>query len=162
MPNDDEAQAARVAGSLVGVATEAWSQSRLLIDSARNNGFGILALDVAAVIGLGSVAGTRAWPPHWWWTSVGFILSAAASIIPPPGRRTPTDSLPDLSGLFAQALAKLPDEAEAMTQVANRVMALATGNLGTAERRRGFNTVALGMLAGSAIATVLLFLHDFH
>lgn len=163
---------ASVARSLVSVSLESWAHSFQLIAVERADSVGILATNAAAVIGLAAIAASRRWPMHWWWSLPLFVVSAiVCSVIPllpkwiasrlPALFRPVPYTLPNLRDLYAQALANLPDEAAAQTDMAVRVQGSASRDFGAAQRRRGFNTVALGILAVGAVFTVLLFLHDF-
>jgi hypothetical protein len=157
---------------MIPISIEAWAHSFQLIAIERADSVGILATDAAAVIGLAAIAAGRHWPQHWWWSLPVFVVSAItcagvpllpkwAVRIMPSFLRPSAYSLPNFTEMYEQALARLQDEAAAATDTAGRIQGLAAKDFAAAWGRRGFNTVALGMLGIGAIFTVLLFLHDF-
>ena len=152
---------AHIASNIVAVATEAWSQSRQLVAAEATDAFGILALNVAGIVGLGSIAAIRDWPPRWWWGLIPFGASSAICTVV-PRVLSAAEGQPKLGGMYAQALTRLPDVDAALTVLADRIQALTAGNLGVVSRRRRFNGIALVIMVGGAVFEVLLFLKDFH
>lgn len=166
-------RSASVAKSMLSVSLQIWSQAFQLIAVERADAIGVLAVDAAAVIGLSAIAAARNWPHHWWWSVPIFVLSGVVCVVVPlvplpwlasrfPQAFRPTSySLPNVSEMYEQALGRLPDEAASQTDTVSRVVGLAAKDIASAQRRRGFNTVALGILAVGVVFTLIIFLPDF-
>jgi hypothetical protein len=132
------------------------NQSRQASSAASNDGFAIIALNAAGVIGLGNAAAARGFPDRWWWVLPGFFLSSVVAALV----RLVPESVLVLGAAYNDARTYLPDEAEANRRVATRLLEIADRNLRAIGVKERFVRFALGLLGVTVLVAVVLFWTD--
>jgi hypothetical protein len=147
----DEADA-NLTAAMVALSLAELNQSRQASGAASTDGFALIALNAAGVIGLGNAAAARGFPHRWWWVLPGFFASAVTAVLV----RLVPESVVVLGAAYNEARAHLPDEAEANRRIASRLLQIADRNLRAARRKEVYVRVSLVLLALTVLAAVVL------
>jgi Kef-type K+ transport system membrane component KefB len=157
----DETRQILISASL-GLAAQSLSRSHQLVSDARTALYAVLAVDVAAMLGLVAVVATLAAnggsaPGKWWVPGLALVVSSGFALSGIVGRLKSEDAAQGT--ILGTALAQASDQ-DALNAFEQGITAAATANLGVVGRleRRGLIAIVFFVLA-LALTLVPIWLH---